>query len=62
MGGKKNEWLVAGCSNGCVYFLNLLTSRKKIIEGFCEGDIQGLTCLTRFDNVLFGVQDTTFNI
>jgi len=23
VGGKKNEWLVGGCNNGCVYFLNL---------------------------------------
>ena len=39
IGGKKNEWLVAGCNNGCVYFLNLITARKWMIEGFCEGDI-----------------------
>lgn len=26
-GGKKNEWLVAGCNNGCVYFLNMVTAR-----------------------------------
>jgi len=42
--------------------LNLVTARRKMIEGFAEEDIQAITCLTRFDNVLFAVQDTTFNI
>ena len=31
-GGKKSEWLVGGCTNGSVHFLNLTNSRRKMVE------------------------------
>ena len=52
-GGKKGEWLLSGCTNGSVHFLNLTNSRRKMVEQFCEEDIIEIICLRRFSGIIF---------
>lgn len=46
--GNSNEWLVGGCSNGSLFFVNTTSSQKRMIEKFMEDDIYAITSLKQY--------------
>lgn len=46
--GSNNAWLVGGCSNGSLFFVNTSTSQKRMVERFMEDDIFGITSLKQY--------------
>lgn len=60
--GNNNSWLVSGCSGGSVFFVNLGTSQKRMIEGFMDDDIFGITSLKQYKGKFIIAQDAQFTI
>ena len=60
--GPTNNWLVAGCSGGSVFMVNLASSQKRMIENFMDDEIYGLTSLKQYKGKFCAVQDSQFTI
>lgn len=46
--GPTNSWLIGGCSNGSLFFVNVANSQKRMVENFMDDDIFGLTALKQY--------------
>ena len=62
LAGASNNWIIGGCSSGSVFFVNVASSQKRMVENFMEDDILGITSLKQYKNKFVIVQDSQFNI
>lgn len=60
--GSSNSWIIGGCSGGCIFFVNVASSQKRMVENFMEDNIFGITSLKQYKSKFVIVQDSQFTI